>query len=100
MLTFPIPKSLHGQGLSDQLKAAGLPALVRIEGDRLIIEGATDQAAVQRVIDAHVPPPPPADPEAEFRKALEAATTVAAIRDALLGKTGPGAEPRRPDNGR
>lgn len=54
-------------------------------------------AQLKAALDAHTPAPKP-DPDADFRKALEAATTVAAIRDALLGKTGPGAEPRRPDS--
>jgi hypothetical protein len=54
-----------------------------------------DPAKVQAVIDAHVPAPPP-DLDAEFRKAVEAATSLAALKDALLGKAGPGAEPRQP----
>jgi hypothetical protein len=55
-----------------------------------------DRAKVQAALDAHVPVLPP-DRTPNSRKALEVATTVAQIWDALLGKTGPGAEPRRPD---
>lgn len=35
-----------------------------------------------------------AAPEDEFRKAIEAATSVADLKAALLGTSGPGAEPR------
>lgn len=45
--------------------------------------------AAERAKDAARP-----DPNAEFRAALEGATTVAQLRDALLGTTGPGAQPR------
>jgi hypothetical protein len=53
-------------------------------------------ADLQAALDAHTPAAP-VDAEVEFRKALEDATSWQTLRDALLGKAGPGAEPRRPD---
>jgi hypothetical protein len=52
-------------------------------------------AGLRAALDAHTPAAEP-DPDAEFRKAVEAATSLAALKDALLGTTGPGAEPRQP----
>jgi hypothetical protein len=46
-------------------------------------------------VGAHVPAEP-VDHDAEFRQAVEAATTIAGLKAALLGSKGPGAEPRRP----
>lgn len=97
MLTFPVPAALNGDALAAELRAAGVQLKnhdVSVTQDQLCIVTDADRATVQSVVQAHVPPPPPADPEVEFRKALEGATTVAQIRDALLGKVGPGAEPR------
>lgn len=87
MLTFPIPASLQGQALSDELAAAGLAADVYIRGDELVIDGPTDRAAVKRILDAHVPPTPAtSDPDAELVAAITAATTLAQLKDALIGK--------------
>lgn len=38
----------------------------------------------------------PPDPDDEFRAAIEGASTIADLKAALLGTTGPGAEPRQP----
>lgn len=54
-----------------------------------------EEASVQGAVDAHVPVAPP-DPDDEFRTAIEAATSIADLKAALLGTQGPGAEPRRP----
>jgi hypothetical protein len=54
-----------------------------------------DTDAVRAALDAHTPKPV-TDPDAEFLAALEAATTVTQLREALLGKAGPGAQARRP----
>lgn len=100
MLRLPAPTALHGDALTRELHAAGLVgARVTFYPDEGEVEvaGTDDRAAVERIVKAHVPPPPPPDPDAEFRAALEAATTVAGIKAALLGKTGPGAQARRPD---
>lgn len=97
MLRFPVPTSLHGDALADELAAAGLPdADVSVDGDELVIAGPEDRDAVQAVVDAHVPPAPGPNPDDEFRKAVEAATSIAGLKAALLGTSGPGAEPRRP----
>jgi hypothetical protein len=53
-----------------------------------------EDAAVQDAAASYIPPLRP-DPAAEFRKAIEAATSIADLKAALLGTTGPGAEPRR-----
>lgn len=98
MLTFPVPASLNGDALTDELAAAGFPdADVTVVGDDLRVTGIddADRDAVRSVLDAHVPPPPPADPADEFRAAIEAATSIADLKAALLGTTGPGAEPRQ-----
>lgn len=98
-LTFPKPTALHGEALTDELAAAGfLDAEVSDNGrGELEVSGVADgdRDAVQAVIDAHVPPPPPPDPDDEFRKAVEAATSIADLKAALLGTVGPGAEPRQ-----
>lgn len=96
MISVPVPHKIHGDRLTEELAAAGLPgAQVRVVGDRLEVdaEGATE-AKVQQVVAAHVPPPPPPNPQDEFRKAVEGATTLAALKAAILGSTGPGAQPR------
>jgi hypothetical protein len=99
MILLPAPAALHGDALTTELAAAGLPdAGVTLVGDELHIDAPESaRATVERVVAAHVPPAPPADPDEEFRKSLEAATSWQTLRDALLGKAGPGAEPRRPD---
>lgn len=87
MPSFPIPAALHGDALTDELAAAGFTATVYVSGDELVINGPadTDHDAVQAVIDAHVPPAPPPDPETEFRAAVKAATSIADLKAALLG---------------
>lgn len=101
MIRIPAPAALNGDALTAELRAAALPgAFVVLHPDagEIEVHGVKDfqRAEVERVARAHVPPPAPADPQAEFRKAVSAATTLAALKDALLGTTGPGAEPRQP----
>lgn len=105
MLTLPSPGTdrLDGDRLRDQLAEAGVVLGnddLYLDGDRLVFPTLNDgqRSAVQAALDAHMNRPLPPDPDAEFRKALEAATTLAQIRDALLGKTGPGAQPRQPNS--
>lgn len=43
-----------------------------------------------------VPDTPEEVADREFRAAVEAATSIAELKAALLGTNGPGAEPRRP----
>lgn len=91
----PLTKPVDLAQLATEVGAA----LTASETELVVADPASEvtAAALKSALDAHTPAPK-TDPEAEFRKALEAATTVAQIRDALLGKTGPGAEPRRPDS--
>lgn len=101
-MRLPAPADINGDALAAEIGlAVGLTVAVQLIGDEIEVraedDAPLDRTKVEQAVSAHVPPPPPADPEAEFRKALEAAMTVTQIRDALLGKTGPGAEPRRPD---
>lgn len=105
MLTVPAPAPdrLDGRALVVELRAAG----VEVETDGIVYDPAartlsldapdTAKATVERVVGGHVPAAPAPDPQGEFRKAVEAATTLAALKAALLGTTGPGAESRRPD---
>lgn len=68
----------------------------RIESDA-VTQSALDSAVAAHVADgAWVDPQyvPPLDPDDEFRKAIEAATSLNGLKAALLGITGPGAEPR------
>lgn len=102
MLAIPAPAALDGVRLRAQLADAGIVLTVEdlhlVDG-RLYFPTLTDEhrGTVEAAVNGHMSRPAAPDPDAEFRKALEGATTVAQIRDALLGKTGPGAEPRRPD---
>lgn len=93
MLTFPKPTALNGAALTGELRAAGFSVpddAVRDVGTKIEVHGVgeADRDAVKAVVDAHVPPPPPADPQAEFAAAVEAATTIAELKAALLGTSG------------
>lgn len=98
-LTLPKPAALHGERLADELVAAGFADAEVSDNGRGDIEvsgvSESDRDAVQAVVDAHAPPAPEPDPDDEFRAAVEAATSIADLKAALLGTTGPGAEPRR-----
>lgn len=94
MLTFTAPAELHGDALTAELAAAGLTADIYIEGDTLYVSGTDDRAGVQKVLAAHVPPPPSTEPdlaerlaavEARLDKAANAAVTgdAAKLRDNL-----------------
>jgi hypothetical protein len=71
-------------------------ALAASDTDVVVVDedSTVTSDALQAAVDAHVPAAEP-DPDAEFRKAVEAATTLDALKAALLGTKGPGAEPRR-----
>ena len=100
MLTFPAPDPREGSRLAEVIEAAtGKPATVVLDGETWLIDTDASEAAVRPIVEAHDgTPSPPADPDAEFRKAVEGSTTLAGLKAALLGATGPGAEPRRPDS--
>lgn len=103
IITLAAPVPLNGDLLADELAAAGVPdPEVALVGDEVQIIAPDDdrhRATVQQVVRAHNPPAPgpSPDPDAEFRAAVEGATTLAALKAAILGSTGPGAQPR---NGR
>jgi hypothetical protein len=59
-------------------------------------DSAVTAAALQAALEAHTPAAA-VDHDAEFRNAVQAATTLDALKAALLGVSGPGAQPRRPD---
>lgn len=111
-MSYPLGKAIHQPTLSADLSDA-LGREVRVaqrppaDGDEpgalIVVDDATgdevddlDVETVAGVVDAHVPPGP-VDHEAEFRQAVESATSVADLKAALLGgdTSGPGAEPRR-----
>lgn len=90
MLTFPVPASLSGDALSDELSAAGFDADVFVRGDELVVDGPADadRDAVRAVIDAHVPPEPgPSRDErlADLRTKAEALPQNNPARPLLLG---------------
>lgn len=96
-----ITKNVNAQQLAAEMAAAhGWPDPAPLsvswdgtEGEVQVHRDDAHDATVRTVIDAHVPAVDP-DPDAEFRAAVEAATTLAALKAALLGATGPGAQPR------
>lgn len=55
---------------------------------------AVTVAQLQDALARYVPPTLPPDPDVAFRAAIEGATTLAALKAAILGSTGPGAQPR------
>lgn len=71
-LTFDKPVSLHGDTLTDELAAAGFPDADVFDNGRgeLVIVGPTDRDAVLAVVDSHVPPALPPDPDAELDAGL------------------------------
>lgn len=86
MILVPAPPAIHGSALNDELAAAGIPdADVVLVGGKLQINAdETDRASVERIVAAHVPPLPPV-PRDEFRAAVQAATSIAELKAALLG---------------
>jgi translation elongation factor EF-Tu-like GTPase len=89
--------SLNGKTIRlDQLATEVGAAMTASDSEVVIADpdSTVTTAALQAALDAHVPTPEP-DPEDEFRKAVEAATSLDALKAALLGTKGPGAEPRR-----
>lgn len=97
MIHIPLPANIDGGALAAEMVAAGLPAdteVVVVDNELRINVGEEHRATAEQVAAAHVPPTPPEDPNVTLQKALEGATTVAALRDVLLGKTGPGVQAR------
>jgi hypothetical protein len=102
VLTLPAPSAnaFDGDQFRADLATAGLNVTsedMYVADGQLVFTTFTsaNQVTVERVLARHRPPPP-TDPHAEFRAALQAATSWQTLRDALLGETGPGAELRQP----
>lgn len=98
MINLPAPAPDKRDGVGQAVAAAlGIDVrAVTLNGDALEIDAPDSaRASAEAAVRAHTPPARP-DPDGEFRAALAAATTVTQLRDALLGKAGPGAQARRP----
>lgn len=82
----------------DQLATEVGAALCASEKEIVVADPASKVTGsqLQAALDAHVPPAQ-VDHAADFAAAVKAATTLDALKAALLGTKGPGAEPRRPD---
>lgn len=90
---------LNGKAVNlEQLAAEVGTALTASQTEVVVadLESPVTTDVLQAALDAHAPVPVP-DPDAEFRAAVEAATTLSALKAALLGSKGPGAQARRPD---
>jgi hypothetical protein len=88
VLKFPRPSALRGEQLRQELAAVGLLTDVIVDGDELILSRLDEpqRIAAAAVIAAHRPViVPPVDPDAELRKAIEGARTIAELKAALLG---------------
>lgn len=90
MLEFPAPQAVVGEKLATEIETAtGLPATVMVAGDVLRVVTDADEQTVADVIATHDGVPTvQVDPQAEFAEAIEAATSVADLKAALLGKSG------------
>lgn len=82
----------------EQLTAEVGTALCASPDEVVVADPAAKVTGTQlaAAVKAHVPPPV-VDPDAAFVAAVEAATSLAALKAAIVGKIGPGAQPRRPD---
>jgi hypothetical protein len=88
---------LGGKKIDLALLAEEVGVALSASDDEVVVaneKSTVSASTLQAALDAHTPSAP-VDVEAEFRKALEGATSWQTLRDALLGKAGPGAEPRR-----
>lgn len=105
MIEVTPPDPIVGDLLEQEIADAGVTVdRVTLVGDSLRVVGATedDRAAVEDVVAAHDPSGYETEWEKadrQFRDAVSNASSVAALKDALLGGTdNPGAEPRRRGN--
>lgn len=105
MIVVPAPAALHGDALVAELRAAGIAvAQVVVVGHDLHIDAAEDQRpAAVRVVDAHVPPAPQADPDDDLAARIQAvhddpqvSASVKKLTAALLGLNGDAAVAGRP----
>lgn len=103
MLTVPAPDAanMDGDRLRDELADSGLAVSadgMSVAGGRIVFSDLSDsdRQTVEGAVSRHMGRPLPADPDDEFRAAIEGASTIAELKAALLGTKGPGAEPRQP----
>lgn len=102
MQTFTAPNPLNGQTLLDELAAAGIVVteLPILTGNKLVLDVTeADRAVVETVLARHDGSdiePPDVEADREFRAAIEAATTIAALKAALLGTGTAGRAAARP----
>lgn len=78
--------------------AAEVGAALSSSADEVVVadpESKVTAAQLKTALDAHTPAAP-VDHDKAFRDAVTAATTLDALKAALLGTKGPGAEARRP----
>jgi hypothetical protein len=109
MIQVPAPAAVHGDALTAELAAAGVPdAGVTLVGDELHID-APDSARskVEQVVAAHVPPPPPTAPDDDLAARIQAvhddpqvSASVKKLTAALLGLNGESAVAGRPTDSR
>lgn len=92
-LAAPADRDGIGQAVADAL-GIDVRAVVLV-GDILEIDAPDSAKDAARAAVAGHTPLLRVDHDAAFRSAVAAATTIAQLRDALLGNAGPGAEPRR-----
>lgn len=94
-----------GQEMGGSPSFRTVGALSEDGSEKRITSPDVDDGTLRAALDSHVADPsitPPATEseheraEREFREAVEAASSVADLKAALLGSSGPGAEPRRP----
>lgn len=101
-MSTPVSKPVRLSQLAAEVAAAHgwtKPAALSLSVDEsgvgalVVHTDGADSSKVQAAVDAHTPTAEP-DPVGEFQKVVKAATTLDALKAALLGTTGPGAEPR------
>lgn len=87
MITIPAPNPIDGGALQAELIAAGLPAdtEVALVGSEVRLNvGEEYRTTAESVAASHVPPTPPPDPYAVFVNAMNSATTLPAIKTAVM----------------
>lgn len=87
----PLTKRIDLEQLTTEVGAA----LTASDTDVVVADpdSLVTAAQLQAALDAHTPPTP-VDHDRAFRAAVEGATTLAALKAAILGSVGPGAQPR------
>lgn len=88
-LTKPVDLALLATEVGVALSASDSEVVVADPDSKVTV------AQLKAAVDAHTPPAP-VDHDKAFRDAVTAATSLDALKAALLGTKGPGAEARRP----